>query len=192
MFAIGEIQPISFSLRIRGISMNFHHRKSKPPLASDVLLNALGEGFEKIGFHVGTKKYLVVVAHDAHSPVLTGNLFVDDEGGWVFLEESGEFYRGEDDPPEWRGLPEILAKAIILAIYLNCKQSNNEQLFPSIDEAECIVLEQVETKKKCTMALEGDFPAEEIMREVLGAATPCRPSATILQLPKSTRCIAPK
>ncbi len=160
--------------------MNFHDRKPKPPLTSDVLLSAFDEGVELLGFRVGDYGYLVRIQYDER-PIIKCHLLVEDEEPdiWLVLDESGEGYDGEDEPMPWRGLPEPLAAKVVSAVYSHGSLPKELPWLASIDKPVRIELGHYATEREAALAYdraaislygedaETNFPAEESEHVVL-------------------------
>jgi hypothetical protein len=71
---------------------------------------------------------------------------------WVFFDESGQEYCGEEEPRQWRGTPKMLAKKILTAIYYNGKLPKELPWLAAIDEPEHVELGYYATEREAALA----------------------------------------
>jgi len=115
--------------------MNFLDKTIAHQVPDAILLSAFDEGVEMIGFRVDDRLYVVKAEYDEW-PTIKCNLFVP-EGEldcWIFLDESGKEYCGEEQPRQWRGTPRTLVSKILSAILLNGKLPRKLPWLAAIDE----------------------------------------------------------
>ncbi len=154
--------------------MNFLDRKPKPLLTSNVILSAINEGVELLGFRAGDHEYLVSMEYDER-PIIKCHLLVEDGEPdiWLVLDESGGGYNGEEEPPPWRGLPGPLAAKIVSAVYSHGSLPKELPWLASIDEPVHVELGRFATERGAALAYdravmllygedaETNFPPEE-------------------------------